>query len=100
MSEVDGTELGAPCGAGGASGVDCDEAVHQLYHCLDGELTEDRRAVIARHLDNGAPCGSAAHFAAELRQVIHDRCHDRVPPQLIERVAAAIDEEGRHGDPG
>jgi mycothiol system anti-sigma-R factor len=85
-----------PCGDGGASGLGCDEAVHQLYDFLDGELTLERRAKIAAHLDNCAPCGSAAHFEEELRQVIHDGCHDRVPPELIERVAAALAEEGRH----
>ncbi len=85
------------CSDGGTSGVDCDEAVHQLYHFLDGELTEERRAQIATHLDHCSPCGSAAHFEAELRIVIADRCHDRVPSALVERVAAAINEEARHG---
>ncbi len=86
------------CGDGGASGVDCDEAVHQLYHYLDGELTDERRQEIALHLDRCSPCGSAAHFEAELRHVIADRCHDRVPSSLIERVAASINEEERHAD--
>ena len=35
-------------GAGALFGntTDCNEAVHQLYHFLDGELTEERRARI------------------------------------------------------
>ena len=37
----------------GCSGptVDCDEAVHELYHYLDGELTEERRDEIRVHLE-------------------------------------------------
>ena len=78
--------------------VDCDEAVHQLYHYLDGELTEERREEIRVHLDYCGPCGGAAEFEAELRRVIASRCRDRVPESLIRKVAEAIDEEGRqHG---
>ncbi len=81
----------------GAS-VNCDEAVHALYHYLDGELTEERREEIRIHLDYCGPCGGAAEFEAELRRVIASRCRDRVPDSLIKRVADAIDEEGRqHG---
>lgn len=75
--------------------VDCDEAVHQLYHYLDGELTEERRHEIAVHLDDCHWCGGAAEFEAELRTVISSRCRDRVPPALIKRVAEAIREEER-----
>lgn len=74
-------------------GLDCDEAVHQLYHYLDGELTEERRHQIAIHLDRCGPCGRAAGFEAELRLVIASRCRDRVPPSLLERVAEAIRQE-------
>ena len=79
--------------------VDCTEAVHELYHYLDGELTEERREEIRIHLDWCGPCNGAAEFEAELRRVIANRCKDRVPQSLIERVAAAIDEESRqhHG---
>ena len=31
-------------------------AIHQLYHYLDGELTDERRTQIAEHLDFCAPC--------------------------------------------
>jgi mycothiol system anti-sigma-R factor len=80
-------------------GVDCDEAVHQLYHYLDGELTDERRREIARHLDLCEPCAGAAGFEAELRVVIASHCRDRVPDALIRRIADAIhDEERRHSD--
>jgi mycothiol system anti-sigma-R factor len=78
--------------------VDCEEAVHVLYHYLDGELTEERREEIRVHLDWCGPCNGAAEFEAELRRVIANRCKDRVPQSLIERVAAAIDEESRQHD--
>ncbi len=83
----------------GAS-VDCQEAVHELYRFLDGELTEERRTEISVHLDWCGPCSGAAGFEAELRKVIANRCRDRVPDSLIERVAAAIDEESKqhHGE--
>ncbi len=92
----------------------CRETVHRLYHFLDGELTEDRRAAIRRHLDECRPCLNAFDFEAELRHVIARRCQDRVPESLRERVARAIQHEagksakpadrtrqtGRSGEPG
>jgi mycothiol system anti-sigma-R factor len=75
--------------------VDCAEAVHELYSYLDGELTDRRREEIRVHLDWCGPCGGAAQFEEDLRQVIANRCKDRVPQSLIERVAAAIDEESK-----
>ncbi len=83
----------------GAS-LNCEEAVHELYHYLDGELTEERREEIRIHLDWCGPCGGAADFEAELRRVIANRCRDRVPQGLIDRVAAAIDEESQQHDGG
>lgn len=82
------------------STVNCDEAVHQLYHYLDGELTDERRGQIAEHLNFCAPCGGAVEFEAELRQVIANRCKDHVPESLMQRIAAAIDEESRQHDGG
>src|ERR1700744_6149827 len=92
---------GGAVDAGGLFGVtvDCEEAVHELYHYLDGELTEERREEIRIHLDWCGPCNGAADFEAELRKVIANRCKDRVPDSLIRRVAEAIDEESKqhHG---
>ena len=80
--------------------VNCEEAVHELYTYLDGELTEVRREEIRIHLDYCGPCGGAAEFEAELRRVIANRCKDRVPESLIRRVAEAIEEESRQDDAG
>ncbi len=85
---------GGPCGS-----VDCDEAIHQLYHYLDGELTEERRVEITVHLDECGPCAGAAGFEAELRIVIANRCKDRVPDHLLARIAEAIHEESRRHAP-
>ena len=78
-----------PCGDGGASGVDCDEALSTLYTYLDGELTVERRATITAHLDNCGYCGDAAHFEAELR-VVDRRLHAREGA----RAAARADPRG------
>lgn len=78
------------CQDGALSGVDCTEAVRQLYVYLDGELTDDRRVEIALHLDECSPCAGAAGFEAELRAVIASRCKERVPQSLVDRIAAAL----------
>ena len=75
--------------------VDCGSAIHQLYHYLDGELTEQRRSKISEHLDYCAPCASAAGFETELRQIVADKCKDHVPDSLMQRVAQQIDAERR-----
>ncbi len=92
---ADGAGVRAGCDGSDPSGVDCGDAVHQLYHYLDGELTEERRRQISVHLDRCGPCAEAAEFEAELRVVIASRCRDRVPDSLIHRVARALDEERR-----
>jgi len=92
----DGRESGAggdPCDEPTAGFIDCDESIGRLYSYLDGELTEQRRIEIARHLDLCGPCVSAFGFEAELRKVIANRCKDYVPDTLIARVAEAIRSE-------
>jgi mycothiol system anti-sigma-R factor len=73
--------------------VGCSETIERLYVYLDGELTEQRRIEITRHLDLCGPCVGAYGFEAELRKVIAMRCKDHVPDALIERVAKALENE-------
>jgi len=77
-------------GAFGLEPPDCQEAIHTLYHFLDGELTEDRRLEIQRHLEECSPCLEAFDFEAELKVMIARKCRDQVPSQLRARVALAL----------
>ena len=96
QSEGDGVR-GTPADGGAAEPpagfVGCDETIARLYFYLDGELTEQRRIEIARHLDLCGPCVGAYGFEQELRRLVASRCHDRVPDALRARVAEAIRQE-------
>jgi mycothiol system anti-sigma-R factor len=69
---------------------DCQEAIHTLYHFLDGELTEERRHDIQHHLEECSPCLEAFDFEAELKLVVARKCRDQVPESLRDRVHKAL----------
>lgn len=71
----------------------CEEALQALYHFLDGELTEQRRGLIAHHLEQCTTCLGAYDFEVELRQVIVSRVRDRVPDALRLRIARLMESE-------
>lgn len=73
---------------------DCTETLHELYHFLDGELTDDKRAHIRNHLEDCPPCFEAFDFEAEIKAYIADKCRERVPDSLRARIADAIGHEG------
>jgi mycothiol system anti-sigma-R factor len=79
----------------GETGADCSDSIERLYSYLDGELTDERRAEIKRHLDECPPCLDAFDFESELRVVIASRCKDRVPDALRERIHTVLQEEER-----
>jgi mycothiol system anti-sigma-R factor len=69
---------------------DCENALHELYQFLDGELTEDRRTAIRAHLDSCQPCAEPYDFEAELRMVIRAKCQEKVPDSLVAKVREAL----------
>lgn len=69
---------------------DCEDALHELYGFLDGELTDDRRKLIQHHLDDCQPCAEPYDFEAELRSVIRKKCQEQVPADLMDKVRAAL----------
>jgi mycothiol system anti-sigma-R factor len=73
--------------------LDCREALHRIYHFLDGELTSGRRHEIESHLDRCSPCLDLFGFEKELRRVVADKCRDAVPQGLRERIAEALHHE-------
>ena len=73
----------------------CEEAIHTLYHFIDGELTDDRRAAISIHLKECSPCEGAFDFEAELKTVISRKCRDTVPDELRQRIRQALIEASK-----
>jgi mycothiol system anti-sigma-R factor len=78
-------------------GGDCQEALHTLYHYLDGELTPERRLAIQKHLSQCEPCLHAFDFEAELKVVIARSCRDQVPDHLRAKIANALSEASLEG---
>lgn len=78
-------------------GVNCTEAVHVLYHFLDGELTPERRLLIEYHLDSCSPCLEAFEFEIELRDLIKQRCREQVPDELLSRIKNLLASEEAAG---
>lgn len=76
----------------------CEETIHELYHYLDGELDEDKRKLIADHLDHCGPCVDVVSFEAELRRVIADHCREQIPEDLRRRIADLIHHEMTNGE--
>jgi mycothiol system anti-sigma-R factor len=68
----------------------CEEALAELYTFLDGELTADKRAAIAEHLEGCNPCVEIFDFEAELRMVISRRCAEPVPEGLRLRISQTL----------
>jgi anti-sigma factor (TIGR02949 family) len=72
------------------AGRDCDDALHELYTFIDGELTDETRDRIREHLDACPPCFERYDFEAELKAVINRKCQERVPDGLKDRVLDAL----------
>lgn len=71
----------------------CSETLHELYHFLDGELTDDKRAAIQEHLEDCPPCFEAFDFEAEIKAYIASKCREKSPDSLRARIAEAIGHE-------
>jgi mycothiol system anti-sigma-R factor len=76
-----------------ASKPQCDDALHELYHLLSGELDDAKREQITAHLDECAPCAEPYDFYAEVRRCLQVRCHDQAPAELLLRIQVAIQHE-------
>lgn len=68
----------------------CNDALQEIYEYLNGEMTDERRTLIAKHLDDCSPCLEAFDFENELRQLVARHCHEEAPEDLRRRIAEAI----------
>lgn len=73
----------------------CNEALHEIYDLLSGEIDDAKRQKIAAHLDECAPCAEPYDFYADLRRCLQQRCQDKAPAELLNRIEAAIRHEVR-----
>jgi len=71
----------------------CQDALHEIYHLLAGELDDRKREQIAAHLDDCSPCAEPYDFYAELRRCVQQRCRDTAPPGLLSRIEDALGHE-------
>ena len=76
----------------------CEEALHELYDLLSGELTDAKREQVQAHLDECPPCAEPYDFYAEVRRCLQQRCHDQAPPELLARIQVAIGVESKQLD--
>ena len=72
--------------------VDCASVVHELYTFLDGELTEAKRVEISQHVHRCVDCHEVVEFHAELKMMLAEKCRERVPDHLRDRIARVLAE--------
>ena len=70
--------------------TECREALTAIYNYLDGELTDQVRVEIRRHLDDCPPCDGVFVFEAEIKTMLATRCRDAAPEGLRRRIAEAL----------
>ena len=91
--QMEGPGLTGPglTGDGGPAGFDpCKEALFNIYNYLDGEITEEVKMEVRKHLVDCSPCDGAFGFEAELKALVSRCCCEEVPDGLRERIASAL----------
>ncbi len=72
----------------------CDQAIEQVYYFLDGEITWYKRVRVRRHLRRCSGCSDAYAFETRFKSVLRSKCRDDMPPELIDRLRAFLQEHG------
>src|SRR5262245_43615347 len=73
--------------------MNCDDVAGLLDALIDGELAQPDRAAVTHPVERGASCGAAAARRQALSQRVASLGRYAPPPQLIDRLTAAIDRE-------
>jgi mycothiol system anti-sigma-R factor len=72
--------------------ISCAEAVRQLWEYLDGTVAPDQRAAIEEHLSFCRRCCGEVEFAEELRGFLSRSAREAVPPEVVARLTATLEE--------
>lgn len=69
---------------------ECAQVLAELEVLLDDECADDLRTQLERHLHGCGQCISRADFETKLRELVAQKCRDRAPAGLLDRVLAAL----------
>ena len=72
--------------------IRCEEVISHLLDYLDGEIDDEKRRQIDRHLQDCRGCFSRAEFERELKRRIKQLGTQKPPRSLQRRVKALIDQ--------
>jgi mycothiol system anti-sigma-R factor len=65
----------------------CDDVLSHVFEFLDHETGDERRAVIAEHLEDCSPCLREFGIEAEFKALVRRRCGGDAPPSgLRDRI--------------
>lgn len=80
--------------------ADCYELLQHVWDLLDGQLTEDKRAELERHLDDCEGCRRYTAFQESFLSAMASLgAHRGAPESLRERVRRTLAEAGFSGSP-
>lgn len=71
--------------------TDCSEVLAEVWLFLDNECDQARRALLAQHLDECAPCLAEYGLEEKLKLLLATKCGgDRAPDRLREQIRVAV----------
>ena len=73
--------------------ADCSEVIEEVYLYLDLECSEDRRALIQKHLDECSGCLREYGIEHEVKALVARCCGaEKAPTELRERLRVKLDQ--------
>jgi mycothiol system anti-sigma-R factor len=73
--------------------ADCSEVLEEVYLYLDLECSEDRRALIQKHLDECSGCLREYGIEHEVKALVARCCGaEKAPTELRERLRVKLDQ--------
>jgi anti-sigma factor (TIGR02949 family) len=71
--------------------IRCEEVIAHLFAYLDGEMDDEKRASIDRHIEECRGCFSRAEFERKLRKKVEEVGETKASASLRRRLGELID---------
>jgi mycothiol system anti-sigma-R factor len=72
--------------------ISCSEAVKQLWDYVEGEVTDERKALIEEHLGVCRRCCGEIEFTEELRRFLSSHAPEDIPQDVRTRLVTYLGE--------